>query len=186
MTDLSNDNMIHIKDGEVEYLQFKRLLEYKDVINHCYTLKGKNNDYSKDDGVNYNKLCTSLKIDEEAVKNIKNQMHSDKIEIVSFKDEKFDNIDGLITNKQNIYLSLRFADCTPILFFDPKEKVVGNIHSGWRGTVQKIGKKGLEKLIKNYGSKPENIICCLGPCIGKCHFEVGEDVKDIFENTFQI
>ena len=182
--DLSNNNMIHIKDGKVEYLQFKKLLEYKDIICHCYTLKGLNNDYSKNDGVNYKRLCDSLKIDEEAVKKINHQAHSDRVERVNSKEEVFSNIDGLLTNKRNIYLSLNFADCMPILFFDPKEKVVGNIHSGWRGTVQKIGQKGALKMIKEYDINPNNLLCFIGPCINKCHFEVDEDVKEIFENTF--
>ena len=182
--DLSNDNMIHIKDGEVEYLQFKKLLEYNDILCHCYTLKGLNNDYNKNDGANYKKLCASLKIDEESVRKINHQAHSDKVEKVNSKEEIFSDIDGMFTNKKNIYLSLNFADCTPILFFSPKEKVVGNIHSGWRGTVQKIGQKGAIKIIKEYDINPNNLLCFIGPCINKCHFEVGEDVKEIFENTF--
>lgn len=184
MTDLSNENMIHIKDGDVEYLQFKKLLEYRDEVVHCYTLKGKNNDYEENNGINYKNLSNSLGIDENDVKRIGHQAHSDKVEIVNSKEENYTEIDGLLTNKENIYLSLRFADCTPILLFDPKEKVVGNIHSGWRGTVQKIGQKGALKMIKTYNINPNNLLCFIGPCISKCHFEVGEDVKEIFENTF--
>ena len=89
-----------------------------------------------------------------------------------------------ILTSAEISLSLRFADCTPILFYDPIKNVIGNIHSGWKGTVQKIGQKALLKMIKEYGCNPNDIICCIGPCIGMCHFEVGEDVKEIFENTF--
>ena len=62
--------------------------------------------------------------------------------------------------------------------------MIGNIHSGWKGTVQKIAQKGLLKMIKEYESDVKDIICCIGPCIGMCHFEVGEDVKEIFEDTF--
>ena len=67
--------------------------------------------------------------------------HTDCIENVDRTDVKYTDVDGFITNKPNIDLTLSFADCTPILLYDPVKKVIANIHSGWRGTVQKIGKK---------------------------------------------
>lgn len=184
MKDLSNEQMIHIKDGNIEYLQFKRLLEYKDKINHCYTLKGNNQDYKEVQSDNYSSLYKSLNLNYEKFTKIDYQAHSDIIEKVNNNKERFTNIDGLITDKKGISLSLRFADCTPILFYDPIKNVIGNIHSGWRGTIQKIGQKGLIKIIEEYGCNKEDIICCIGPCIEKCHFEVGEDVKEIFKKTF--
>lgn len=106
------------------------------------------------------------------------------MECVKEKGEIHTNIDGLVTDKSGISLSLRFADCTPIFLYDKVKNVIGNIHSGWRGTVQKIGQKGVEKMIEEYGCNPKDIIACIGPAIGKCHFEVSEDVKEIFEDTF--
>lgn len=182
--DLSNETMIHIKDGDIEYLQFRRLLEYKDRLQHCYTLRGKAKDYKEEKDDNYKELYESLNIDYEGFTKIKYQAHSDLVEKVESKNEIYNNIDGLITNKKGISLSLRFADCTPILFYDPIKNAIGNIHSGWKGTVQKIVQKGLQKMIKEYDCNVKDIICCIGPCIGMCHFEVGEDVKEIFENTF--
>ena len=184
MTDLSNSEILHIKDGDIEYLQFRKLLEYKDKINHCYTLKGNNNDYIEIKDNNYSSLYKSLNLNYDGFTKIEYQAHSDLTEKVQEKNEVFNNIDGLLTNKEGISLSLRFADCTPILFYDPIKNVIGNIHSGWKGTVQKIGQKALLKMIKEYGCNPNDIICCIGPCIGMCHFEVGEEVKEIFENTF--
>lgn len=184
MLDLSNENVIHIKDGNVEYLQFRKLLEYKDKLQHCYTLKTNNKDYKEVNENNYKELYESLNFDYEGFTKIEYQAHSDLVEIVEDKNQFFNNIDGLLTNKKGISLSLRFADCTPILFYDHVKNVIGNIHSGWKGTVQKIGQKGLIKMINEYECDAKNIICAIGPCIGKCHFEVGEDVKDIFENTF--
>ena len=81
-------------------------------------------------------------------------------------------------------MSIRTADCTPILLYDPVKNVIGNIHSGWRGTYQKIVQKGIEKMVKQCNCSPENIIACIGPAICKEHFEVDEDVKQIFEETF--
>ena len=184
MLDLSNDNMIHIKDGDIEYLQFRKLLEYKDRLQHCYTLKVNNKDYKEERDNNYKKLYESLNLDYKGFTKIEYQAHSDLVEKVEMKDKKYNNIDGLLTNKKGISLSLRFADCMPILLYDPIKNVIGNIHSGWKGTVQKIAQKGLIKMIKEYDCNVKDIICLIGPCIGKCHFEVGEDVKEIFENTF--
>ena len=95
------------------------------------------------------------------------------------------NIDGLITNKENKVLSLTFADCTPIYLFDKTKKVIGNIHSGWEGTVKNIVKKAIQFMKQKYNSKPEDIICAIGPTIRNCHFEVQKDVRDIFYNEFK-
>lgn len=184
MVDLSNNTMIHVKKGNIEYLQFRKLLEYKDSVQHCYTLKGQNNDYKEVIEDNYINLYKQLDIPYDGFSKIEYQAHSDLVEKVENQNEFHNNIDGLITDKKGISLSLRFADCTPILLYDPIKNVIANIHSGWKGTVQKIGQKGAIKMIKEYDLKPENILCFIGPCIGFCHFEVGEEVKEIFEKTF--
>ena len=97
----------------------------------------------------------------------------------------FIDIDGLTTDKENKALSLTFADCTPIYLFDKSKKIIGNIHSGWQGTVKKIAKKSIEFMKQKYNSNPEDIICAIGPTIRKCHFEVQKDVKDMFYNEFK-
>ena len=91
----------------------------------------------------------------------------------------------IYTNEKEKALVVAFADCTPLLFYDPVKNVISNVHSGWKGTVQMIGKKAVEKMTKDYGCNPENIICCIGPTIRKCHFEVQDDVKEIFYNKFK-
>ena len=160
------------------------MLEYEDKITHCYTLKGNNNNYKEVIGDNYSSLYKALNLNEDGFTKIEHQAHSDIVECVKEKGEIHTNIDGLVTDKSGISLSLRFADCTPIFLYDKVKNVIGNIHSGWRGTVQKIGQKGVEKMIEEYGSNPKDIIACIGPAIGKCHFEVSEDVKEIFKDTF--
>ncbi len=188
--DLSNKTMLHVKKDGVEYLQFRKLLEFNNLIN-CYTLSVNNVDFRRNfpeestDTLeqSYNKICNALNINKNTIVRPK-QSHTDCIKTVENTSEKYEDVDGLITNKPNINLMLTFADCTPILLYDPENKAIGNIHSGWRGTVQKIGLKAVEKMVKQYNSKPENIIACIGPCIGKCHFEVEEDVKNIFEEKF--
>ena len=123
-----------------------------------------------------------------------NQAHTDKIQIVEkhilenepdFNLEVYDKTDGLITNKKDIALATTNADCILLLFFDPVNKVIANVHSGWRGTIQRISVKTVQKMVNKFNCKPENIICCICPSIRKCHFEVENDVKEIFEKEFK-
>ena len=71
------------------------------------------------------------------------------------------------------------------MFFDPVNKVIANVHSGWRGTIQRISVRTVQKMVNKFNCKPENIICCICPSIRKCHFEVENDVKEIFEKEFK-
>lgn len=196
MKDLSNENIVHVKSGNVEYIQFKKLLGYSDVLTHCFTLRDLDfagfDSYEENKGKveeSYQKICNELNIQYSNLCRPK-QTHTNIVKDILDADEgiyhqKFYDVDGLITNKKNKALVLAFADCTPLLFFDPVKKVIANVHSGWKGTVQMIGKNAAEKMIKDYGCNPKNIICCIGPTIRKCHFEVQDDVKDIFYNTFK-
>ena len=90
--------------------------------------------------------------------------------------------DGYITNTRGVTLGVKSADCVPILFeaTDGEGKIigVGAVHAGWRGTVGKIAEVCVNKLMSEYGAKKENIRACIGPCIHKCCFEVGDDVKE--------
>lgn len=188
--DLSNNTMLHVKKEGIEYLQFRRLLEFDNLVN-CYTLSVNNVDFKRNYPEestpileeSYNKICKALNIEKNTIVRPK-QSHTDCIRNVENISQKFTDVDGLITNKKDINLMLTFADCTPILLYNPINKVISNVHSGWKGTVQKIGQKAVLKMMKDYNSKPENIIACIGPCIGKCHFEVDDGVKDIFAQTF--
>lgn len=178
---LSNENIIHVKDNDVEYIQFKRLIEYENNISHCYTLI---KDYKDNINNNYKKLFNSLGLDYKGFKNINHQAHTNIVSKVSDINDTFTGIDGLVTNKKGISLSIRLADCTPILLYDSCKNVIGNLHSGWRGTTKKIAINGVQKMVEEYNSNPKDIIACIGPCIGKCHFKVDEDVKDIFKEKF--
>lgn len=189
MKDLSNQNIIHICKGDTEYIQFKKLLEYPE-INHCYTLRKNGVNFRKYGGDNsilyesYDKISKVLGFERDGI--VKpHQTHTDRIEKVTTKGEEFDEVDGVMTNRKGITLCTTSADCTALMFFDPAGEVIADIHSGWRGTLQKIGMKAVQKMQKEYGSKPENIICCICPCIKKCHFEVDEDVKELFYNEFK-
>ena len=84
--------------------------------------------------------------------------------------------DGLITDEPGVALVCFAADCTPVLLFDPVKNVAAAVHAGWRGTANGIARKAVEKMIAEFGSRPEDICAAIGPCIGRCCFEVGPEV----------
>ena len=121
------------------------------------------------------------------------QTHSKNITSVLDIDQGEDNelgrvfqeTDGLITDLKGTQLLTTYADCTPIILFDPIKKVHSNVHSGWKGTLQKIGKEAVSQMVRDYQCDPKNIIAIIGPSIGKDDFEVEEDVASHFKAIFQ-
>lgn len=203
--DLSNKNIVHIKKDGLEFLQFRKLLEFKE-INHAYAI-GLDKDFRTSRAnmakleqeqyekalLDYKKVCQA--IDTSYINLVKtNQNHTDEVKVVKKKInvdkpdinlKEYKNTDGLITNQKNVLLSTTNADCILLLFYDPVKKVIGNTHSGWKGTIQRISVKTVEKMKKEFNCNPQDIICCITPSIRKCHFEVEEDVKDMFEKEFK-
>lgn len=102
------------------------------------------------------------------------------------KPMDYDNIDGLITNIPNITLSTFYADCVPLYFYDPIHRVIGLSHAGWRGTVDNIAKATIDKMQAEFNSKPEDIVCAIGPSICVNCYEVSKDVADEFIKAFNI
>ncbi len=186
MFKLSNDNIIYQDKEDIQYIQFKRLLNYG--VNHCYTLKGEDLDFSQSserEKSSYEKISKALGIEENTlVKPI--QTHTENVKCIAEvqPSEELQDIDGLITNQKNIALTTKNADCILFLFYDPVKKVIANVHSGWKGTFQKIAEKTVVKMINAYQCKPSDIICCICPSIRKCHFEVDEDVKELCSSIF--
>ena len=92
--------------------------------------------------------------------------------------------DIIFTDNPKVSLFMRFGDCVPILFHDPKKKVIGIAHAGWMGTMRGVVKAAVEGMQSHYGSKPENIVAGIGPSIGVDHYEVGEDVVSQFREKY--
>lgn len=207
MKDLSNENVIHVKKAEIEYLQFRRLLEYSDIIEHAFSLgldknfrtaRGENKkiiekeEYEK--AINdYKKLCDSININyincvkpvQKHTKNVKNVIKKFNKNGPDFKAKEYEETDGLITNRQNIILTSTSADCIILLLFDPVKKVVANVHSGWKGTLQRISVEAVKKMQIHYNCNPKDIICCICPSIRKCDFKVHADVQVPYYNEFK-
>ena len=106
------------------------------------------------------------------------QTHSDHVEFVD-EHREYPDTDGLVVKNRGDLVYLRFADCTPLIFYDKKQKIAAVSHAGWRGTAAKIGVKTVLKM----NSKPEDIIALIGPAISLCCYEVSEDVKEKLLST---
>jgi YfiH family protein len=107
------------------------------------------------------------------------QIHSDKV-LLAEHSGCLGEGDALMTNSPGIALSIRTADCLPILIADPAKRAIAAIHAGWRGTVQGIVPKTVRAMEVQFGSRPEDLVVAAGPGIGRCCFEVGPEVAAQF------
>lgn len=117
------------------------------------------------------------------------QTHNDRILII---DEAFlyksdlekaslmNGIDALITGQKDICIGVTTADCVPILIYDTKQHILAAVHAGWKGTVAKIARKTVLKMMEKFDSNPKYLLAGIGPCISQKHFEVGEEVVEAF------
>jgi polyphenol oxidase len=112
------------------------------------------------------------------------QVHSDVIHVVRTRNPPRLVGDGLITNLSNIALAVQTADCLPVLLVDRKNRAIGAFHAGWRGTLKRIVEKGLGRMRREYGTRPQDALVVIGPGIQKCCYEIGEEVKSQFESQF--
>lgn len=120
------------------------------------------------------------------------QTHTTNIRKVTAEDRgkglirelDYTDIDGLITNVPGIALTGFYADCVPLLFLDPVKKCIGVAHSGWRGTVGRIGEKMVSEMERHYGSDPADLLAVIGPSICVDCYEVSSDVANQFLESF--
>ncbi len=140
---------------------------------------------------NHRIICDAIGIDYRRLVCSK-QVHEDKIHIAGEDDcgngimfeNRFESVDGLMTNKPNIPLLTVYADCVPLFLLDTRKRVIASVHSGWRGTVARIGYKAVEMMKAKFGSCPDDILAAIGPSIGKCHFEVSDEIAALFIREF--
>ncbi len=111
------------------------------------------------------------------------QTHSANIDIAIETRHDYPDCDALILTEKNIGIFLNFADCTPIILYDKEQNLGAIAHAGWRGTAQKIAPLTAQKLVKDFNSKIENIIAVIGPAIGFCCYNVGQDVYEKLSKT---
>jgi YfiH family protein len=112
------------------------------------------------------------------------QIHSDLIYSVSKPPQEQLVGDGLITDTPGFLLAIQTADCLPVMLVDIKRRAVGVFHAGWRGTVKRIGEKGVGEMRGCFGTRPRDIKAAIGPGIRSCCYQVGEEVRTNFESQF--
>lgn len=101
------------------------------------------------------------------------------------KERLYTDVDGLITNEPGVILSTFYADCVPLYFVDPVHKAIGLSHSGWRGTVGRMGQKTLEAMKEAFGTNPADVYAAIGPSICQDCYEISEDVALHFYEEFK-
>jgi YfiH family protein len=202
-----DNNCVEYKNvNGVEFIQFKNILKYKNIVKHGFSTriggvssgecKSLNLGFNRNDTrenvlENFKRVGNALEIELENMV-LSNQVHGCRVKIVDNKDRgkgiitKSDIVgyDGFCTNEKEVALVTFYADCVPVFFIDPQKKVTAASHSGWRGTVKRISAVTLELMKREFGCCLKDIEIAVGPSIGKCCFEVGEEVYKEFEREF--
>lgn len=140
---------------------------------------------------NYRRMAKALKVDMERMV-LTWQTHTTNVRLVTpedegkgvIKDRDYRDVDGLITDRPGVTLVTFFADCVPLYFLDVKKKAIGLSHSGWRGTVNRMGKATLEAMAQEFGTNPADVTVCIGPSICQDCYEVGQEVIEKFADAF--
>lgn len=191
--------------GDLEYLTFPTLTK-TGLVGHLFTTRTggvstgdcatMNLSFSRGDDrahvlENYRRICKVLGVEVESVV-ASVQTHTTNIRRVTAQDkgkgvitpQDYEDIDGLITNEPGIVLACFFADCVPLYFVDPVKRAIGLAHSGWRGTVNRMGACMVRQMQEAFGSRPEDLIAAIGPSICRDCYEVSADVAGEFQAAF--
>jgi len=206
-SNFTNNDISHIKKGDLEYITFNILNKYSDKLTHAFFFKNGGVSEGIYSSLNFRILGNDSKANvfknTEIVKQELNlskvhkaiQYHTDNIlildnnnkikyEIEKLNDEEFDSY---LTNEKGIATVITTADCNPIVIYDPIKNVVANVHSGWKGTIKQIYLKTIRLMNKKFDCNYEDIIVCIGPSINKCCFcssnlEFKKQFTDIWPN----
>ena len=134
---------------------------------------------------NYRRMARALGVEDKTLVKAA-QTHTTCVHKVTKEnqDQVLQDIDGLITNEKDVCLVTTYADCVPLFFVDPVHQAIGLSHSGWRGTVGKIGAETLRCMKEAYGTEPSDVVAAIGPSICQDCYEVSEDVIAQFKEAF--
>ncbi|MCL2575579.1 MAG: peptidoglycan editing factor PgeF [Defluviitaleaceae bacterium] len=186
--------MIRREKNGVVWFEFENLAEHN--IRHCFTTRigGVSNDgysslnlgfYNGDDinniHENFLRTCNTIGFDPTRVV-LSNQMHGTHIEKIQEKRD-VEKTDGLVTDVVGITLATYYADCVPILLYDPINRAVANAHAGWRGVAADMPSEAVKAMTKFYKTNPNDLLAGIAPSISAKYFEVGADVAEIFKKS---
>ena len=192
-------------DGTLKYYTADEL-EETGLIKHCFTtrcggvstggfssmnLRMNSGDSRENILKNYSIICNEIGVDYKKLV-LSHQVHEDKIIKVSAADcgngivkpQKFASADALITAQPGVPLAVFGADCVPVILLDTENAAIGLAHSGWRGTAACIAAKTVQKMVSEFNCSPQKIRAAIGPSIRVCHFEVGDEIAEIFREKF--
>ena len=141
---------------------------------------------------NYRRLADAVGFSTEDIVT-SDQTHTANVRVVTEADRgngitkprPYTDVDGMVTNVPGLVLATFYADCVPLYFVDPVHHAIGLSHSGWRGTVARIGEVTVEKMKEEYGTEPEDLYTAIGPSICQDCYEVSEDVILEFQKSFE-
>lgn len=195
------------RENEGVPMLFYPALEKTGLVTHCFSTRlggvsegkfstmnftftrGDNPDHVME---NYRRMAKALGVDYRRMV-LGHQTHTINVRTVTEADEgkgivserDYQDVDGLITNVPGITLVTFYADCVPLYLVDPVHKAIGLSHSGWRGTVNRMGRATIEAMTEAYGTKAEDLIACIGPSICQDCYEVGDEVAGEFKKAFE-
>ena len=204
--DRSCEKMNIRKNGEVVYLTFPSL-ERETAVYHGFSTRmggvsegiyrSMNLSFTRGDQEeavkeNFCRISSAIGFPSESIVT-SDQTHTTNVRVVTEKDRgcgitkprSYTDVDGMVTNVPGLTLATFYADCVPLYFYDPVHRAIGLSHSGWRGTVGKIGKVTVETMTREYGTRTEDVIAAIGPSICQECYEVSEDVIEQFRNAFE-
>lgn len=202
----SSMRMKQNRAGEVEYLTFP-LLEQTGLVRHLFSTRmggvsegiysNMNLSYTRGDrkgavDENFRRIAGVLGCQLEDIV-CSDQTHTTNLRIVTRSDggkgivmpKDYTDVDGLLTDEPGLVLATFYADCVPLYFVDTKNRAIGLAHSGWRGTVARMGRCVAEKMNAVYGTKAGDIVAAIGPSICQACYEVSEDVAEAFSKEFR-
>lgn len=148
-------------------------------------------DDGEDVAVNRRRFCEALGLDAAQLCTAE-QVHADRIARVTRAEagrgsrlyaDALPGTDALMTNEPGLPLMLFFADCTPVLLFDPVHRAAALAHGGWKGTVRSIAAKTVAAMGAAYGTRPADCLAAIGPSIGPCCYEIGDEVAGQFQQA---
>lgn len=203
--EICKENHFLIDNDDILYFTFNGL-ENTGIVKHCFSsrlggvskghLSTMNLSYMRGDekecvDENYRRIAKVLGCEIEDIV-CSDQTHTINVRKVTADDKgkgivkpkDYKDIDGLITNESGIALATFYADCVPLYIVDPVHHAIGLSHSGWRGTVKRMGAVTLKKMEEEYGTKPQDVYVAIGPSICQDCYEVSKDVADEFREAF--
>lgn len=205
-TETLREKWVKTADGGEVLLLYYPLLAQTGMVKHCFTTRiggvsegifsSMNLSFTRGDEAsavrtNFKRLAEALEVDCEKFV-FTDQTHTTNVRKVTGEDagkglmkaRDYSDVDGLITNEPGVVLSTFYADCVPLYFVDTVHRAIGLSHSGWRGTVGRMGAVTVDAMRREYGSNPEDIFCAIGPSICQDCYEVSEDVTEAFAREF--